>query len=108
MSNVYINVDRRTDGWTGGRTENRTPISHPATSRCDKKWGLRGSKLYRHVFVMIKLFVSHPAVFQTHQEVHVANGLVQILGQVRFRVNVSQLVGFLNSCTLQKNMTLAS
>ena len=29
MSNVDINVD----GWT----ENRTPISHPATSRCDKK-----------------------------------------------------------------------
>ena len=25
--------DRRTDG----RTENWTPISHPATSRCDKK-----------------------------------------------------------------------
>ena len=22
---------------TDGRTENRTPISHPATSRCDKK-----------------------------------------------------------------------
>ena len=33
MSNVDINVDRRTDG----RTENRMPISHPATSRCDKK-----------------------------------------------------------------------
>ena len=33
MSNVDINVDRRMDG----RTENRTPISHPATSRCDKK-----------------------------------------------------------------------
>ena len=30
-------TDGRTDGWTGGRTENRTPISHPATSRCDKK-----------------------------------------------------------------------
>ena len=28
MSNVDINVD--------GRTENRTPISHPATSRCNK------------------------------------------------------------------------
>ena len=44
MSNVDINVDRRThgltdgrtDGLTDGRTENRTPISHPATSRCDK------------------------------------------------------------------------
>ena len=33
MSNVDINVDRRMDG----RTENRTPISHPATSRCDNK-----------------------------------------------------------------------
>ena len=33
MSNVDINVDRRTDGLT----ENRTPISHPATSRCDNK-----------------------------------------------------------------------
>ena len=32
MSNVDINVDRQTDG----RTENRTPISHLATSRCDK------------------------------------------------------------------------
>ena len=32
MSNVDINVDRR--------TENRTPISHPATSRCDKKKGV--------------------------------------------------------------------
>ena len=32
MSNVDINVDRRMDG----RTENRTPISHPATSRWDK------------------------------------------------------------------------
>ena len=56
MSNVDINVDRRTDGLTDGltdgRTENRTPISHPATSRCDKKWGLSGSKLYRHVFMM--------------------------------------------------------
>ena len=29
MSNFDINVD--------GRTENRTPISHPATSRCDNK-----------------------------------------------------------------------
>ena len=49
MSNVDINVDRRTDGLTDGRTdgltdrrtdgqtENRTPISHPATSRCDNK-----------------------------------------------------------------------
>ena len=37
MSNVDINVDRRTDGQTDGRMENRTPISHPATSRCDKK-----------------------------------------------------------------------
>ena len=39
MSNVDINVDRRTDGltdkWTDGQTENRTPISHPGTSRCD-------------------------------------------------------------------------
>ena len=26
-----------TDGRTDGRTENWTPISHPATSRCDKK-----------------------------------------------------------------------
>ena len=33
MSNVDINVDGRTDGLT----ENRTPVSHPATSRCDKK-----------------------------------------------------------------------
>ena len=32
MSNVDIHVDRQTDG----RTENRTPISHSATSRCDK------------------------------------------------------------------------
>ena len=32
MLNVDINVDRQTDG----RTVNRTPISHPATSRCDK------------------------------------------------------------------------
>ena len=52
MSNFDINVDRWTDGLTDGRTENRTPISHPATSRCDKKWDLRGSKLYRYVFVM--------------------------------------------------------
>ena len=29
MSNVDINVD----GWTDGK---RTPISHPATSMCDK------------------------------------------------------------------------
>ena len=29
MLNFDINVDRQ--------TENRTPISHPATSRCDKK-----------------------------------------------------------------------
>ena len=33
MLNVDINVDR----WTDGRTENRTPISHPATSKCDNK-----------------------------------------------------------------------
>ena len=36
-----------------GQTEKRTPMSHPATSRCDKKWGLRGSKLYKQVFMMI-------------------------------------------------------
>ena len=33
MSFSDINVDRRTDG----QMENRTPISHPSTSRCDKK-----------------------------------------------------------------------
>ena len=32
MSNFDINVDRR--------TEKRMPISHPAISRCDKKWDL--------------------------------------------------------------------
>ena len=36
MLNVDINVDRQTDRWMDGRTENRMPISHPATSRCDK------------------------------------------------------------------------
>ena len=40
MSNVDINVDRRTDG----QTENRTPISHPATSRCDNKMSQRMTK----------------------------------------------------------------
>ena len=34
MSNFDINFDIRTDR----RMENRTPISHPATSRCDKKY----------------------------------------------------------------------
>ena len=33
MLNVDINVDRRTHGLT----EKRTPISHPAASRCAKK-----------------------------------------------------------------------
>ena len=37
-TNFDINVERRHKCWqTDGRTENRTPISHPATSRCDKK-----------------------------------------------------------------------
>ena len=36
MSNIDINVDRR--------TENRMPISHPATSRCDKNKYFLGEK----------------------------------------------------------------
>ena len=66
---------------TDGRTENRTPISHPATSRCDKnkvypckpqfnyiKVGLMESKLYRRVFDMVdathELCIGVDATFQ--------------------------------------------
>ena len=52
MLNVHINVDR----WTDGQTENRTPISHPATSRCDKKF------YSSHCFLKIKIFSLFPIV----------------------------------------------
>ena len=35
--NFDVNVDRRTNKRTDGRTEIWTPISHPAISRCDNK-----------------------------------------------------------------------
>ena len=47
MSNVDINVD--------GRTENRTPISHPATSRCDKN-GIAQSMVSRWWFGVLYRF----------------------------------------------------
>ena len=45
MSNIDINVDR----WT----ENRMPISHPATSRCDKNWS---AQKFMEVRIRIRIF----------------------------------------------------
>ena len=43
-----------TDGRTDGRrTENRTPISHPATSRCDNKSGVLDLS-FIHMYIIIK------------------------------------------------------
>ena len=75
--NFDVNVDGRTNGRTNGRTEIWTPISHPAISRCDKKWGIRGYTLYGHVFLMTKLFDSHVSktVEICLQEVYFTTGL---------------------------------
>ena len=47
-TNFDINVELRHKCWqTDGRTENRTPISHPATSRCDKNVTSKNWQFYK-------------------------------------------------------------